>query len=146
MTAMGTGANRGMGLSHNPLGGGQYFYDGSTSVTPALHVEEVQARDPLPGATRVYFSGFLIDETGGAPTPPDRTVGLYYKTTEQTPKNLGTILNAAKVSGPGSAPIIVGNKVTQVTFDNISVYSVEWQAATDGLSDQDPHTLMPHVE
>ena len=58
---------------------------------------------------------------------------------------LGTILNVAKVSGPGNAPTLNANKIT-MTFDNVSIYSVEWQAVTDGLVDQEQHIMMPRAE
>ena len=146
MTALGSGGDRGLALGHNNHGGGERFYDGSSTLLPAYHIEEVQSRVALPGATRVFLRGSLIDETGGAPTPTDETVGLYWTKIQGQPRVLATILNAALVSGPGTAPVIVGNKITNFTFDNTSIYSVEWQAATDGLSNQDPHALMPHVE
>ena len=146
LTALGTGGNRGLALSHNPNGGGQYFYDGSTTGAPAYHVEEVQARVALPGATRIFLRGVLFDETGGVPSVVDGTVGLYWGTTQQTADNLATITNATKVSGPGNAPGIAANKITNFTMDDTTIYSVDWQASTDGLANAVDHMLMPRVE
>lgn len=146
ITVLGSGGNRGIAMPHNPNGGGQYFYSGSTTASPGYYVEEVQARVALPGAVRVFLRGYQVDETGGSPTPTDETVGLYWGTTNQTPDNLATILNAAKVSGTGTNPTISANKINNFTFDGTTIYSVEWQASTDGLVDQELHTLMPHVE
>jgi len=146
MTPLGSGGDRGIALSHNSHGGGERFYDGSTTGSPAYHIEEVQARVSLVGGTRIFLRGYQIDETGGAPTPTDETVGLYWGTTQGQPDNLATISNAVKVSGPGTAPILAGNKFTNFTFDGTTIYSVEWAAISDGLSNQQAHTLMPHVE
>ena len=146
MTSGGTGGDRSIALSHNPNGGGERYYDGSSTGTPAYHVEEVQARVPLVGGTRVFLRGYQIDETGGSPTPTDEIVGLYWGVGQQTPDNLASISNAVKVSGPGSAPSISGNKIQNFTFDGTSIYSVDWDAVSDGLSGGDIHSLMPHVE
>ena len=100
----------------------------------------------LAGATRVFLRGRQFDETGGSPTPTDEIVALYWGTTHQSAKNLATILNVAKVSGPGSAPTISANKIQNFTFDGVTIYSVEWQAQTDGLVDGQQHKLMPHAE
>ena len=147
MTALGAGGDRGISMSHNSHGGGERFYDGSSTVLPGYHIEEVQSRVSLPGATRVFLRGALIDETGGSPTATLETVGLYWTKVQGQARNLATILNVVKVSGPvNPAPAIVGNKITNFPFDNTSIISVEWQADTDGLADQDPHALMPHLE
>jgi len=146
MTPLGSGGNRGIGLSHNPGGGGEYFYDGSTTLLPAYHIEEVQARVPIIGGTRIFLRGYQIDETGGAPTPTDETVGLYWGTTQAQPDNLATISNPVKVSGPGTTPMVSGNKITNFTFDGTTIYSIEWAAVSDGVANQQVHALMPHVE
>ena len=146
MTVLGTGGDRGIALSHNPQGGGEYFYGGSTTIAPAYHVEEAAAPVPLNNASRIFLRGKIIDETGGAPTPTDEQVGIYFnKLKGPTADVLGTILNVAKVSGPGNAPTLNANKIT-MTFDNVSIYSVEWQAVTDGLVDQEQHLMMPRAE
>jgi len=146
MTALGSGGDRGVALSHNSHGGGERFYDGSTTLLPAYHVEEAQARDPIIGGTRIYLRGYQIDETGGAPTPIDATVGLYWGTSQGQPDNLATISNPVKVSGSGATPMVVGNKITDFTFDGVTIYSVDWAAVSDGVASQQFHALMPHVE
>jgi len=147
MTVLGSGGDRGIALSHNPNGGGQYFLDPTTTISPTYHIEEVQARVPITNGTRVFLRGYQIDETGGVPTPSDETVGLYWGLADQTPNNLATISNAVKVSGPGTAPILAGNKFTNFTFDGTTIYSVDWDAVgSDGLANQQQHMLMPHVE
>ena len=147
MVPGGSGGDRGIALTHNPSGGGEYYYAGSTTASPAIHVEESAARVAVLGGTRVTLRGYVIDETGGSPTAPDKTVALYYGTgDEPEAANLATITNATKVSGPGSAPVIVGNKITNFSCDSSTVYSVEWQAVSDGLSQGDRHLLMPRAE
>ncbi|MGD9725628.1 MAG: hypothetical protein AB7V39_04435 [Nitrospiraceae bacterium] len=146
MTSLGSGGNRGLALSENKLGGGEYLYDGSTTANPSYIVEEVQDRVALPGATTIFLRATQFDETGGSPTPLDQTVGLYWGTTQAQPRTLATITNAQKVSGPGSAPVIVANKITNFTADGTTIYSVDWQAATDGLVNQQRHMLKPHIE
>ena len=146
LSILGAGGDRGIALNHNPLGGGEGFYAGSTTLLPAFHVEEAGAPIALPNASRIFLRGKIIDESGGAPTPEDKAVGLFFSADDSpTPDVLGTILNVAKVSGPGNAPSLSANKIT-MTFDNVSIYSAEWQAVTDGLVDQDLHQMMPRAE
>ena len=40
---------------------------------------------------------------------------------------------------------ISADKIT-MTFDNVSIYSVEWQAVANGLVDQELHQMMPRAE
>jgi len=145
VTVLGSGGDRGIALSHNPQGGGEMFYGGSTTIAPAYHVEEAAAPVALNNASRIFLRGKIIDETGGAPTPTDEEVGIYFTKEGPTADQLGTILNVAKLSGPGNAPTLNANKIT-MTFDNTSIYSVEWQAVTDGLVDQEQHLMMPRAE
>lgn len=146
MTPLGSGGDRGIAPVHNPTGGGEYFYDGSSTASPALHIEEVADRIPIDQGMRLTVTGFLIDETGGAPTPVDKPVGLYYGTVGPTAKSLGTISNPVKVSGPGSTPTITTNKMT-MTFDNASIYTFDWRSGSggDGLPDQTQHLAMLHI-
>ena len=149
MTTLGTGGDRAVSMSHNPDGGGEYFYGGSTTGSPAYHIEEAAARVQIVNGMRIFLRGSLIDETGGAPTPTDETVGCYWSTVDPTAKNLATIANVAKLSGPGNAsPSISANKILGMTFDNSSIYQVDWLAGSggDGLPDGATHLFMPHVE
>jgi len=147
LTALGSGGGRDIALSHNPQGGGEYFFDPTTTLLPGYHIEEAAPPQPLNNASKVFLRGFIIDETNGAPTPTDETVGLYYGLTGPTCTNLATITDVVLVSGPGNAsPTIVANKIVGMTFDNLSIYSVKWQAIADGLVDQETHIMMPHVE
>lgn len=146
ITVMGTGGDRGIALTHNPQGGGEAFYGGSTTAAPSYHVEEAAEPVPLNNASRIFLRGKIFDETGGAPTATDEEVGLYFSADDgPTADTLATITNAALVSGPGNAPSIAANKLT-MTFDNVSIYSVEWQAVADGLVDQQQHLMMPRAE
>ena len=147
VTDLGQGGNRGIALSHNPNGGGEYFYDGSSTTNPAYHLEECQARIPLLNGARVFFRGYAIDETSGDTTPAtpiDADVGIFYGTTEQTANNLATLTAVAKVSGPGSAPVLnTDGKIANFTLDGITIYSADWDAVTsDFITPQTLHMLM----
>lgn len=147
MTALGTGGSRSIGIVHNPTGGGQYNYSPSTTLNPAYDIQEVQSRVALVGGTRLFFTGFQFDQTGGSPTPTDETVGIYYGTTEATADNLATISNPQRVSGTGTIPSLLGGKITGFTCDNTTVYSVDWDAVgSDGLVSGDYHMLRAHIE
>lgn len=147
MTALGSGGSRSFALTHNPNGGGQYVYDGSTTTDPSYHVEEVLEREPIIGGTRIFLTATQFDETGGTPTPDDVIVGVYFGTTEQTPSNLATLAAVAKVSGTGSDPVLnTEGKIANFTADGTTIYSADWLAVGDGLINQQRHMLMPHVE
>ena len=146
MLPAGGGGDRGIALSDNKFGGGEYYYDGSTTANPNYHIEEVQARVPIIGGTRIFLRGNQTDETGGSPTPTDETVALYWGTTQSVPDNLASISNIQKVSGPGTVATISANKIQNFTFDGTTIYSVDWAAISDGVANQQQHTLMPHAE
>jgi hypothetical protein len=148
MTVMGSGGGREISMFHNPSGGGEYHYNGSTTINPAYHVEEAAEPVELNLASRIFLKGWIIDETGGVPTPTDETVGLYYGVDdESTCTNLCTITNVQLVSGPGNVASIIGNKIVGMTFDNVSIYSVDWQAVSvDLLVDGQQHIMMPRAE
>jgi len=147
MTSQGTGGDRGIALSKIQDGGGEYFYGGSTTAAPSHHVEEIQARTPISQGTRVYVRGYTFDESGGVPVVPDVTCGLYYSTTQQAPNSLATVTAVAKVSGPGTAPSLVGGKLSGMTMDGVTIYSLDWNAVgAVEVAQGQLHSLMPRIE
>jgi len=151
MTSLGTGGGREIALAHDVIGGGEFFYEGSTTADPYRSVFEVQARVPIPGGTRMFFTAWVFDETGGAPATTDLTLAIYYNKSAQglfgKPGALASISAVAKVSGPGSAPVLSAGKVNNVTPDGTTVYSVDWNAVGAAqVADGEFHQLMPRVE
>lgn len=148
MTSLGSGGDRGIAISKTQQGGGNYVYDGSSTLAPSLHIEEVQARLPIPGGTRVYLRGYTFDETGGAPTIPDKTVGLFFgQSVDQAPDELASLVAVALESGAGTAPSLNADKMDDMSMDGASVYSMDWDAETAGqLTNGENHLAMARIE
>lgn len=148
MTSIGSGGDRGIALSRMTQGGGEYIYEGSDTLNPALNIEEIQARVPIPGGTRVFVRGYTFDETGGSPTTPDETVGLYFNVGDDAgPSQLASLTAVAKVSGPGTAPTLNADKMEDMSMDGVSIYSMDWDAVLAGqVSNGENHQAMPRIE
>jgi len=151
MVSIGTGGGREIALAHDVMGGGEFFYEGSTTADPHRSVMEVLARVPIPGGTRMFFTAHVFDETGGAPATSDLTMALYFNVSAEgdkgKPGDLCQIAAAARFSGAGSIPVLNAGKVDSVTPDGTTVYSVDWDAVGGAqVADGIFHQLMPRLE
>ncbi len=146
MTTGGTGGTRNYSMSGTQVGGGQYIYEGSTTIAPELTVEEDGERVPLVAGARIFFKAYTFDETGGAPTDGNADVELRLSGTEQAASVQATVSAVGVLSGPSPAPTLVGNEAQGVTCDNgATVYFMDWDSVTDGFSDQEYAQVMPRI-
>lgn len=142
----GSQGDRGLAIPHFTQGGGAYTYPGSSTASPGYHVQEVGTRTPISGGTRIYFTGWTIDESGGGPSSLVLDVELRYSLTHNGPRLVGTLDAVGKQSGAGATPTLVSNQAQGCTFDGSTVYYVDWLAISDdGVADQQLHQAMFRV-
>lgn len=151
MTSVGSGGSKEIALSRVQSGGGEYFYEGSDTANPHRSVLEVQQRVPIAGGSRLFFTAYLFDQTGGAPAVTDVTLALYFNTADEgdkgSPGDLAEVSAAAKVSGAGSSPTLNAGKIENVTPDGSTIYSADWNAVGGTqVADGEFHQLMPRLE
>jgi hypothetical protein len=149
MTALGTGENKYAVLSGDSgIGGGDQIYEGSTTLNPALYIEEVaRSASPTAGRMRVEFKAFALDETGGSPATPNEDVEIYYERSLATPGSAPGLLAdlgaVGKTSGAGATPTLVGDVITGVDFDGVTQIFADWNVITQGLFRGEFVNVMP---
>jgi hypothetical protein len=106
---------------------GSYFWSSDANSI------ELTNRTPLANALRLYFVVFSPSGTATVDVRAWRASAL-----EEYP------ITAATLTDPSSGSMS-GNTITGLIADNVTVYQVTWQTATDGFAAGDPYSLILEV-